>query len=267
MFVSNKRNLVLPKSILYDCHEIQVVESFRLLGVIIDRKLNFLEHVGHLRKLINIRLYSIKRLFFLSFNVKIQFFKTFILPYFNFCATTYIYFNKASIQKLANSYNNCLFKLINSKIIANFRIDTSDDYNKWNNALEHYGLNCFQHLIILRLSSFIHKLFNNSYSPSNLFNQFIFNRELNKNYPLKNLHELYIPSLGSFNSHMKNTFAYFFSKFINKFYLDDLTLKHSSFNLVVYNNINLIFLEFVILFDKFDLNFKKCYIKEKKNIT
>ncbi len=85
-----------------------------------------------LRKAINIRLYSIQKLFQLPIAVKIQFLKTFILPYFDYCATFCIYFSNTILQKLANTYNNCIFKLLNNSEIRTTIVNTSDDFNKWN---------------------------------------------------------------------------------------------------------------------------------------
>lgn len=114
MFINKTRNIT-PDEILIDNKRVEVVSSFRLLGVTIDNKLSFLHHCRDLRKNINKRLYSIKRIFYLPFSVKIQFFKTFILPFFDYCSTLLIYYPKESIQKLANAYNQCLFKLLGIK--------------------------------------------------------------------------------------------------------------------------------------------------------
>jgi hypothetical protein len=73
MFVTNKR-VKLPKEItvgtklVNDKNEdikVSVVNSFKLFGVTIDNKLNFTEHCSNLKKIVNKKLYSIKRLFFL----------------------------------------------------------------------------------------------------------------------------------------------------------------------------------------------------------
>ena len=51
---------------------------------------------------INRKLHSIKRLFYLPFNAKIQFFKSFILPYFYYGLSLAIYFHKDAIRKCVN---------------------------------------------------------------------------------------------------------------------------------------------------------------------
>jgi hypothetical protein len=89
MFITNRR-VKLPKEIIVfdkivnnkqSIIKVEVVETFKLLGVTLDNKLNFLEHCSNLKKVINRKLFSIKRFFYLATSVKIHFFKTFILPY------------------------------------------------------------------------------------------------------------------------------------------------------------------------------------------
>ena len=104
MFINNKR-VKLPNEIYIDGFYVKVVDSFKLLGVIIDNKLNFSEQCLNIKKLVNRKLYSIKRLFYLSTTVKIQFFKTFILPYFDYCSSLLIYYPKSSIQSLGRFFN------------------------------------------------------------------------------------------------------------------------------------------------------------------
>ena len=51
------------------------------------------------------KFYSIKRLFYLATFVKIHFFKTFILPYFDFCLSLIIYYLKYTFQSISNCFN------------------------------------------------------------------------------------------------------------------------------------------------------------------
>jgi hypothetical protein len=53
--------------------KIEVVSSFKVLGVTTDNKLNFADFVRETRKIINKKLYSIRRLFYLSHSAKLQF--------------------------------------------------------------------------------------------------------------------------------------------------------------------------------------------------
>ena len=108
MFVTNKR-VKLPNEIFVNTKivngkivetKVRVVSSFKLLGVTIDNKLNFSEHCSNIKRIVNRKLYSIKRLFFLCTSVKIHFFKRFILPYFDYCLSLIIYFPRSAYQSL-----------------------------------------------------------------------------------------------------------------------------------------------------------------------
>ena len=110
MVITNKC-IKIPETFILNDIEIKCVDEFKLLGVTIDNKLNFNKHVSNLGRCINSKLFSIKRIFYLSTSVKVQFFKTFILAYFDYCSTLMIYFNKSVIQKLCNKYYLCMHKL------------------------------------------------------------------------------------------------------------------------------------------------------------
>ncbi|CAF1009815.1 unnamed protein product [Brachionus calyciflorus] len=66
MFLTNKRNICLPKSINVDKNNVEVVNCFKLLGITIDNNLSFQKYVSEIRNSINKRLYSVERLFYLS---------------------------------------------------------------------------------------------------------------------------------------------------------------------------------------------------------
>jgi hypothetical protein len=92
MFVPNRR-VKLPKEIAVDSKNLNnkfieiksvfVVTSIKLLGVTIDNKSLKTINCSSI-KIVNWKMYSIKRFFYLYTSVKIQFFKTFILSYFVF---------------------------------------------------------------------------------------------------------------------------------------------------------------------------------------
>jgi hypothetical protein len=109
--------------------------------VIIDNKLNFKKNTCKLRKSINTRLNLIQKLFQLSMPVKVQYFKTFILSYFDYCVTLCIYFSEFRIQKLTNSYNNCIFRLFDTKAIRSTVINFTKDFNALHYLFENFGIN------------------------------------------------------------------------------------------------------------------------------
>ena len=112
MFVSNRR-VLLPSILYINGYDITSVDTFKLLWVTIDNKLQFRAHCANVCRAINSKLFSIDRLFNLSSSVKIQFIKTFVLPYFDYCSSLCIYFNHEALSKLLNKYYYCIYKLFN----------------------------------------------------------------------------------------------------------------------------------------------------------
>jgi hypothetical protein len=160
MYITNKR-LVRPKEFTILNHSIEAVEQFKLLGVIIDNKLSFAQHVSKVRKDVFGKLYSIKRLFYLSYQVKVQFFKTFLLPHFDYCITLCMYYSKALIQKLSDLYNLCLFKLLKIRLLnlTNTDVDVK---------LKDLNLMSFTSRIFVRCSFFCLKVLKDVNSPFHL---------------------------------------------------------------------------------------------------
>ena len=253
MFITKKR-IKLPESILLNQNKIKVVNKIELLGYIIDDKLNFGNYIKKIKSNVYKRLYSIKKIFYLPLDVKIQFFKSFILPIFDYCSTLLIYHSKSNIQKLANYYNHCLFALLNLKEVI---IISTDDFNKLNNQLFTYGISAFQHRIILRISIFAYKLLFDNCFPVTLKNQIEFNLKENQSYNLRSANTVKQPNAIIHNDYGLLTFPYFHYKLINKFKLYEIKDDLVSFNYRINNNINLLFLDFVELFPTFDLKFKR----------
>ena len=124
----------LPEFLEFNGKRIQLVKSFKLLGFTIDNELKFMEHAINTCKSVNMRLHSISRIFYACNSVKIQFFKSFILPYFDYCISLCIYFPKTTLMKLQRCYNRCLYKL--------FYFDYShfESPNDFNSFLSAYNL-------------------------------------------------------------------------------------------------------------------------------
>ena len=118
MFVTNKRT-EKPKSVELNNCSIQVVDDFRLLGVTLDSKFSFVKHASLLVLSVNRKMFAIKRIFYLSHEVRIQFFKTFILPCFDFCLSLVIYFSKTALNKLIKGFSKCIFNLLRIELFWN----------------------------------------------------------------------------------------------------------------------------------------------------
>ncbi|RNA37850.1 hypothetical protein BpHYR1_037410 [Brachionus plicatilis] len=87
-------------------------------------------------------------------------------------------------------------------------------------------------------------------SPENLKNRLLKNDSRNLSYNLGNSENLIEP-MAKTNSGEK-TFGFFFSRLINSFVIKRSMLKFSTFRLSIYNNINLIFIDFdIIIVDRY----------------
>ena len=169
MFITNKR-VKLPTEIEISGNLVQNVSTFKLLGITIDNKLNFATHCSNLKKIINRKIYSIKRLFYLATAVKIQIFKTFIQPYFDYCLSLIIYFPKSTFQSLNNFFNCCLYRLFKFRpeIPSNEYDDENKLMNDFINKLENYNLFTLQSRITSKLLNFAYKLKVNYNAPIEL---------------------------------------------------------------------------------------------------
>jgi hypothetical protein len=216
MFVSNKR-IELPCVVLIGQFNVAVVGSFKLLGVMLDNKLEFTSHVSNMCLNINKKLFSIKRLFYLCTSVKIQFFKTFILPYFDYCLSLCIYFSKAVLQKLSNFYYLTLFKLFDFDFV-------NLDVIAINNFLEKYGLSSLHNRIVMRLSTFIFKIVSEKNGPLLLRDSLQLNSNRNLPYNLRNNSQFYQTSAQN-NKFGDLTFTFFFTRFINKLHKSNIYCK------------------------------------------
>ena len=109
MFLTNKRGITFPSNFVIDKNSIEVAQELRLLGVNNDNKLNFKKHVENVKCLVNRKLFSIKKIFYLSQSVKLQFFKTFILPHFDCCSSLVIHFSKTLLINLEKFFYVCIY--------------------------------------------------------------------------------------------------------------------------------------------------------------
>jgi hypothetical protein len=117
MFLTLKKvDLETVKVVPIAGNDLEVVKNFKLLGVTIDDSLGFHDHVELMKKSVNRKIFSYKKLFYLSLSTKVKFFKSFILPHFDYCFSLYIYFPKTLIDVIERFFNICIFRLLNIKL-------------------------------------------------------------------------------------------------------------------------------------------------------
>ena len=247
MFYSNKR-IKWPCSVDIEHVKIEVVVKFKLLGVYLDNKFNFIDHVNFLSSSINKKLYSIKKLFYLSFDVKLHFFKCFILPYFDYSVSLCIYFHKTAIRKLCKIYYICLYKLFKFKFYSNQSI------SEINNILKSFNLFSFQTRIVYRITNFLYHILFSLNSPILLKNKL--------NVVTKELHGYYTRNscIGKFEVPKSNTnigdlrFDFVFSKYLNSIKFYTLNNDYKKFKISLNLNIENFVDSFVKLLPKFNVD-------------
>ena len=246
MFVTNKR-IKPPKTILFNKSTIEVVSKFKLLGVTLDNKLKFDIFTSQLKKKIVTKMHSIKKLFQLSHSVKLQFFKSFMLPYFDYCSILTIYFTKTAIQRLCNCFNLCLFRLFKIKNSAQDNIELNDH----NNKLEQFGLYSYEHRLVVRMATLAHKIINNVDAPSSLKAVLKARSPTQTRLLRERVQNTLTHKMSNINSRHKNaliepktsskagsaTFGHFFARFVNNICVEDIHQRFNFFKTIIFNNI------------------------------
>ena len=174
------------------------------------------------------------------------------MPYFDYCISLLIYFPKTSIQRLANCYYACLYKLFNFKFAGLDNVTI-------NNMLKPYNLFCFEYRFLVRSTTFIYNIVNNNNSPKILQTSLKNRNEICTQYQLRS-NSFYIPIVNT--KYGDFIFQRFFPKMIN---CSIRSLIYTSFNIMKLNllkNIDLYFNNFVNIFDKFNLNIFINYFKK-----
>ena len=118
----------------------------------INRHLDFTSHIDQVKKQVNIRLFAIKKIYYLSAEVKLQFLKTFVLPYFDYCFTLAIYYSRANLAQLEKLYNFCIFKFLKLKL-------KYSSINEQTAALRPFRLQAFKTRLYVKVGMLVHGIF------------------------------------------------------------------------------------------------------------
>ena len=100
LFQKNKRN-TSEYPIVLTGHEIKTQESVTLLGVTIDYKLSFKEHVSNLSQMASAQLNALTRLgAFISHQTRKIMVQSFIVAHFNYCPLVWYFTSSKQINKM-----------------------------------------------------------------------------------------------------------------------------------------------------------------------
>ena len=223
MFITKQR-AVRPSFLVIDGCNVEVVEEFKLLGITIDHNLFFIKYVDRLKSTVNQKLYSIKRLFYLSLNIKVQFFKTFIQPHFDYCSSLAIYFNKTLVNRIERFYNICLYRLTGIPFITH-------SLTQQFIILKPYNLLPYKIRLFYKFNIFCYNIFNNRIL-SGFKNDIVFN---NLGY-LRHTNDVKVP--------LERTkfglarLSIFLPKFINIILVNSFNLSFSDFRTFFFSNVH-----------------------------
>ena len=217
MVITNKR-ITVPNYVEFDSVKVEIIDKFKLLGVLIDNKLHFNDYVNQQCISINKKLFAIKRLFYLPFEVKMQFFKTFILPYFDYCISLSIYYSTIALKKLCKSYYLCLKNLFNFRFTKYFStvLQVPCSHEEINTMLKEHNLFSFHHRMIYRISMFIHKVIYSKNAPKKLNEWLKISTINNIKYSLRSNNTKKIVLDRNSTKFGDLTFKNIFGRFINK---------------------------------------------------
>ena len=232
MFLHNKKSIILPERISFGSEHVEVVHSFKLLGVMIDEKLNFNDFIKTTKKSVNVKLYSFKKLYYLSKNVKSHLFKAFIQPHFDYCAALTVYLNKTQVNSIEKFHKVVLFRLLNVKLFGlNYLLQSP--------ILEPYKLLPYRMRLCTRISIFCHKVINKTIL-SDFSNSLVFKTNCcglgDCSVNCSRQKEIVsVPDIRT-NSGRKS-FRYFLPKLINHIILDKYKLNIKDFRIFLSNNL------------------------------
>jgi len=162
-------------------HKIIIVNTFKLLGVLIDRELNFSNHTLHICKLVNRKCAIIsqnKSLF--SPKFKEILFKSLIISHFEYCSTLFISINQTSMNKL----EKCFSKSI--KQILNLRLSGLNICQQLS-LLKPFKILPFQMRLFRHFCFFLHSLIRNGKAKSLIFKT---GRKYERNIKLRNNYDV-----------------------------------------------------------------------------
>ena len=149
LIVANKGNI----SLNLECDIIESSDTLKLLGVFIDKKLDFSEHVSKLCKKGNQKLHALARISkYLSKDKLRVLMKTFIISQFNYCPLVWMFHNRTMNNKINRLHERAL------RIVYK---DATDEYLSFQDLLDKDGSVRIHDRNLQRLAAEMYKLKNN----------------------------------------------------------------------------------------------------------
>ena len=114
MLISSRDKTDLKLDVSVDGTMLETAESIKILGVTVDRNLNFNDHVSRMCTKAGRQLNVLQRLKgCLDYNSRMAIYKTFIMSNFNYCPVIWMFTSKASLSKLESLQKRALRFVLN----------------------------------------------------------------------------------------------------------------------------------------------------------
>jgi len=221
MFMSRSHIPPNNLSLTLDNDNIDISNSIKLLGVTIDNKLSFNEHVAEVIRKVSNQLQVMKRhKRLIPQTAKIILYKAYFLPHLNYCSLVWHHCGKRNADKLENLNQRCL------------RFVFNDFQSNYENLLKKINLKSLQQSRYCELLILIHKAIHNS-SPTYISSIF---KERKSNYNLRGEGALNIPSVNT-TRYGLHSLRYFGPKLWNSLSSELYKLNLNEFKAAI-NNLN-----------------------------
>lgn len=111
----------------YDEHKLEKVDTFKYLGVVLDSRLDWSQHLSHITMKISRAIGCIRRIrMFLTHKNLINLYYAMILPHIDYCCTSwgiYSQTNRSKLQRLQNKYIRLIFRVNRHTSVSSYRSD------------------------------------------------------------------------------------------------------------------------------------------------
>ena len=115
MLITSNKSLSMPRSIVINNEEIEMVSEFKYLGVTIDSSLSFSQHSVNILKKLNSKFYVLKRTEQkLNFESKKLYVSSLVMSHFHYCSTVLFLLNNTQLndfQKVLNRFARLILKV------------------------------------------------------------------------------------------------------------------------------------------------------------
>ena len=200
----------------------------------LDEFLSFEKHYMLIKKNVNARLYSLHKNFLIPIETKVQFFKTFLLPFFDYCSSLFIYMCKTLLNRFNRFFNCCIFRL--------FKLNLHNmNINEQANVLAQYNLCPYYYRIIERFAVFSKKIMDN-FILNNIKCKLII--KINAYNLREKTYEKYNVPKHALNDG-KRRISIFLPKFLNKILKNSYNNSFSQLKKHILSNMNTFYNEFI----------------------